>query len=189
MDKAMRNTSSEPPLRPAVGAASTSAGSGAGAEKEVVVPVLEEVLDVGTRRIETDSGVRIHKRVQERVQLVDEPLVKDEFAVERVPVGRYIDAPTGVRYEGDTTVVPILEEVLIVEKRLLLKEEVRITRHRRQHRNPQRVVLRREQAEVEQFGELAARHEAAQAEARDGGSDGRNSSSFFAKARAWVRGW
>jgi len=185
----MRKTA-EPPLRPPVGAAPRSAGSSsARPEKDVVVPVLEEVLDVGTRRIETDSGVRIHKRVQERVQVIDEPLAKDELAVKRVPIGRYVDAPPSVRYEGDTTIVPILEEVLIVEKRLLLKEEVRITRQRLQHRSPQRVVLRREQAEVEQFGELAARHEAAQTAPRGNGVDGTNSSSFFARARAWMRGW
>ena len=125
------------------------------ATNEAVVPVAEERLDVGTRRIETDSGIRVHKTVDERVQLIDEPLTKDELSVERVPVDRYVDEPVSVRYEGDTMVVPVLEEVLVVEKRLLLKEEVRITRRTQEYRNPQRVTLRREHAEVEHFGDAA----------------------------------
>src|SRR5690606_31687528 len=61
-----------------------------------------------------------------------------------------------IRYEGDTMIVPVLEEVLVMQKRLLLEEEVRITRRRSEHRAPQRVMLREEHAEVERFGDAAA---------------------------------
>lgn len=33
-----------------------------------------------------------------------------------------------IRTEGDVTIVPVLEEVLVVEKRLVLKEELHIRR-------------------------------------------------------------
>jgi stress response protein YsnF len=48
-------------------------------------------------------------------------------------------------------VVPVLEEVLVVQKQLRLKEEVRITRHRREAHAPQTIVLRSEEVEVERF--------------------------------------
>jgi stress response protein YsnF len=46
---------------------------------------------------------------------------RDHFAVNRV-----VDAPSAIRQEGDTIIVPVLEEIMVVEKRLLLKEEIHI---------------------------------------------------------------
>ena len=56
-----------------------------------------------------------------------------------------------MRQEGDTLIVPVLEEVLVVEKRLLLKEEVRITRTRTEVHSPQAVTLRSEEAVIEEI--------------------------------------
>ena len=106
---------------------------------------------MGKRRVETGRGVRVRKTVQERQAVVDEPLAKDEVRVERVKVDRTVEAPVEVRYEGDTMIVPVLEEVLVVQKRLVLKEEIRITRRRSATHAPQRVTLRSEQAQVERI--------------------------------------
>jgi uncharacterized protein (TIGR02271 family) len=121
------------------------------AHEETIIPVLEEELDVRTRRVELDSGVRIEKQVEQREELIDEPLTKEEVAVERITVNRPVDGPVAVRYEGDTMIVPVLEEVLVVEKRLVLKEEIRITRRKTEFRAPERVTLRREIAAVERI--------------------------------------
>lgn len=43
--------------------------------------------------------------------------------VTRMPIDAEVTTPPGVRVEGDTTIVPVIEEVLVVEKRLILKEE------------------------------------------------------------------
>jgi uncharacterized protein (TIGR02271 family) len=116
-------------------------------------PVMEEELHVAKRVIDTGRGVRVHKTVSEREQLVDQPLLRDELTVEHVPVGRVVEeaSPPQMRYEGDTLVVPVLEEVLVVQKQMLLKEEVRITRHRHQVQMPQSVRLRSEHISVERF--------------------------------------
>lgn len=118
-------------------------------------PVMEERLQVGKRVVDTGRGLRVRKTVGERERIVDEPTLRDELAVEHVPVGQIVsgDTPPHTRYEGDTLVVPVLEEVLVVQKQLLLKEEVRITRRRHEVREPQRVVLRSEHVEVERFDE------------------------------------
>ena len=122
------------------------------AEREqTVIPVLQEELEVGTRRVETGAGIRVEKTVEEREERVDEPLTKEEVEVERIPVNRAVEGPVAVRYEGDTMIVPVLEEVLVLEKRLVLKEEIRITRRQREFHDPQRIVLRREHATVERI--------------------------------------
>lgn len=53
-----------------------------------------------------------------------------------------------IRFEGDTTIVPVVEEVAVVQKRLVLREEIRITKRRRERRERMQVPLRRERAEV-----------------------------------------
>lgn len=116
----------------------------------LVLPVVAEELDVRKRKVET-GGVRITKRVHEWQEIVDEPLLEEEIKVERVIINRVVDGALPVRYEGDTMIVSLLEEVLVVEKRLMLKEEVHITKRRSETHKPQRVTLRSEEAAVERF--------------------------------------
>jgi len=114
----------------------------------VVVPVVAEEAVIGKRRVES-GRVRVHKTVRTAEKVVDEPVVREEVHVERVAINRPIDAPVGPRQEGDTLIVPLLEEILVVEKRLVLKEEIRITRRRSEQRSSQTVTLRTEEATVE----------------------------------------
>jgi hypothetical protein len=73
--------------------------------------------------------------------LPGEILYTDVVDVTRVPVNRLVDAHPEVREEGGTIVVPVVEEVIVIEKRLMLKEEVRITRRRSEVSEPRRIVL------------------------------------------------
>lgn len=119
------------------------------------IPVIEEQLGVGTRTVDTGRGVRVHKAVAEQPVTLDERLLCDEVEVTRVPVGRVVahDQAPAVRYEGETLVVPVLEEVLVVERRLRIKEEIHITRARRERRHHETVVLKAEQVDIERFDE------------------------------------
>jgi uncharacterized protein (TIGR02271 family) len=54
----------------------------------------------------------------------------DRVEVERVPVNEELGTPPRIREEGDTLVVPVVEEVLVVTKRYRVIEEVRVTKHR-----------------------------------------------------------
>jgi uncharacterized protein (TIGR02271 family) len=118
------------------------------ADRPYVLPVIAEVLDIQRQRSEV-GRVRVHKRVNQQHELVDEPLLREEVQVERVAINQVIDQPVSVREEGDTLIVPIMEEVLVVEKRLLLKEEVRITKRTVETRQPQEITLRSEEVIVE----------------------------------------
>ena len=122
-------------------------------EEQGVVPVVREELAVGKRTVETGEGIRVTKTVSERQQVVDELLAKEDVAVERVSVNRVVDAASipGIRQEGTTIIVPVLEEILVVEKRTIVKEELRITSTRREVREPAKFVLRSEEVSVERF--------------------------------------
>ncbi len=76
-------------------------------------------------------------------------LHSEEIEVRRVPVNRDLDAPVAVRYEGETMIVPVVEEVLIVKKQLRLKEEIHIIRKQTVQRHQEEVLLRREEVIVE----------------------------------------
>jgi stress response protein YsnF len=122
-------------------------------EEQITIPVVREEPVVRKRSVETGNGVRIAKTVAQREYLVDEMLAKDDVLIERVDVGRVVDAADlpGIRYEGATMIVPVLEEILVAEKRTILKEELRITSTRRHVREQQRVALRSEEVSVDPF--------------------------------------
>jgi len=116
----------------------------------LVLPVIQEARDVQTRTVEM-GRVRIRKLVHEHEEIVDPPLWRDEVVVERVPINRVVEGPISVRSEGETLIIPLLEEVLVIETRFLLKEEIRISKRRVETHRPQRVTLRREEALVERL--------------------------------------
>jgi uncharacterized protein (TIGR02271 family) len=122
------------------------------AEERIVMPVVAETLEVEKRKVQT-GGVRVRKVVHEREEVVDEPLMREEVQVKRVPINRVVDAPVPVRHVGNTMIISLLEEVVVVEKRLMLKEELHITKGEIETYKPQRVTLRSEEAVVERVGE------------------------------------
>lgn len=119
--------------------------------EEIVIPVVAEELSIERQRVKRGT-VRVHKRVATREEVVDEPTIREEIHVEHVPVNALVeDEPPQPRTEGDIFIIPIIEEVLVVERRLLVREEVRISRRRTRVSNPQRVTLHREYIEVERI--------------------------------------
>jgi uncharacterized protein (TIGR02271 family) len=122
------------------------------AEDEKVIPVVEEQLEVERRRVPRGK-VLIHKKVDADQITVDEPVLHEWYDIERVPVNRLIDEPVEPYYEGDTFILPVLEEVVVVEKKLLLREEVRVRRKRETERDPQKVSVRRERIDFERVPE------------------------------------
>ena len=91
----------------------------------------------------TESVKRGDQRIDiERLEpaMLDEPLVSEEVEVERVPLGRWVEGPVPVRQEGDTTIITLLEEEVVVERRLRATEEIRITKRRSVERRNARVL-------------------------------------------------
>lgn len=114
----------------------------------ITIPVIEERANVFRRKVER-ARVRIEKKVHEREETIQDTGYEEEVQIERIPKNELLDQPLSVRHEGDTMVIPVMEEILVVEKRLVLKEEVRVTRRKQAAREPKRVRLRREEVIVE----------------------------------------
>jgi uncharacterized protein (TIGR02271 family) len=91
------------------------------------IPVFEETLRVD-KTVRDADRVLIKTSVQERTEYAELELCSGEATIERFAVNRVVDAPPAIRQEGDTIIIPVLEEIMVVEKRLLLKEEIHIRR-------------------------------------------------------------
>jgi uncharacterized protein (TIGR02271 family) len=114
-------------------------------EDELRVQRTEEELAVGTRQREAGS-IRVRKRVRTDRERIEVPTRHEEISVERVPLeGEASEAEIG----EDEVVVPVTEEEIVVHKRPVLKEEVRIRKEVVEEREVVEEDVRREEVEVE----------------------------------------
>lgn len=122
------------------------------ANEPMVIPVIQEEITVDKRVIETGK-VRISKRISEREELVDVPLLQEKVTVERVPINLFVETQPPVRQEGDTIIIPVVEEQVIVQKKLLLVEELRVSKQVVENHQPQPVILLKEEVEITRSAE------------------------------------
>jgi stress response protein YsnF len=115
---------------------------------DVRIPLVEERLVTSKREVET-GRVKVRTLVDEQETLVRETLRHATVEVERVPVEREIDAVPPVREEDGVTIIPVVREMLVVEKKLILAEEIRLRRCTREEEYAQPVLLKSQRAVVE----------------------------------------
>jgi uncharacterized protein (TIGR02271 family) len=114
-------------------------------EDELRVQRTEEELIAGTRQREAGS-IRVRKRVRTDRERIEVPTRHEEVSVERVPVeGEASEAEIG----ADEVVVPVTEEEIVVHKRPVIKEEVRIRKDVVEDTEVVEEDVRREEVEVE----------------------------------------
>jgi uncharacterized protein (TIGR02271 family) len=114
-------------------------------EDEVRVQRTEEELRVGTRERKAGS-IRVRKRVRTDRERIEVPTRHEEVSVERVPVeGEASEAEIG----AEEVMVPVTEEEIVVHKRPVLKEEVRIRKDVVEETEVVEEDVRREEVEVE----------------------------------------
>lgn len=121
---------------------------------EVVLPLAEESAVVA--RVRQEGGrVRVSLRTETLPAEVTETLRSERVEVVRVAVNRTLaagePAPEPRQDAQGNWVIPVLEEVLVVERRLLLREEIHLTRHASEEQLREVVALRRQHAEVERL--------------------------------------
>jgi stress response protein YsnF len=95
--------------------------------------------------------VRVTTKTHEIEDRATATLEHSDLQVTRVPIDQVVDVAPEVRVEGDVTIVPVLEEVLVVEKRLVLKEELHIKRVRNIETVDVPVKLRKQEATIERI--------------------------------------
>ena len=123
-------------------------------QEVAAIPLVEERLSIEKRQIEA-GRLRVRISVDEREERVPVTLAHDEVEIERVPKNLPLSELPSVRLEGNTTVIPVVEEVVVVEKRLVLVEEIHVRRKTGSSAEEIPVMLRSEQASIERDGEAS----------------------------------
>ena len=114
-------------------------------EDELRVQRTEEELAAGTREREAGQ-FKVRKRVRTDREQIEVPTRHEEVTVERVPVeGEATEAEIG----EDEVVVPVTEEEVVVGKRAVVKEEVRIRKDVVEDTEVVEEDVRREEIDVE----------------------------------------
>ena len=112
------------------------------------IPLVEESPQVDKHIIEGDT-VTVSTRTIEDTEWVRETLSSETVDISRVPIGKDVSVIPSIREEGDVTIVPVVEERLVVTKQLHLVEEIHIGKKRTRTAVSEPVVVRRMQAVID----------------------------------------
>jgi uncharacterized protein (TIGR02271 family) len=112
--------------------------------------VLQEKANIDKRVVESGK-VYIHKKVHETDEEIAVPVSHEAVTIKKIPVNKYVDAAPSVRNEGNTTIIPVIKEVLVIEKKLLLVEEVHVIKDIVEKTEEHTIPLRKEEIEVERY--------------------------------------
>ncbi|MGB3587149.1 MAG: YsnF/AvaK domain-containing protein [Tunicatimonas sp.] len=111
------------------------------------IPVIKERVVIDKRSVDT-AKVRIAKNVNERNIQLDVSEEHDNVQVERVPIGQVVEIEPIARYEGDTLIIPVLREEVVIEKKITLVEEIRVTRKKEETTRRVNINLKEEEVNI-----------------------------------------
>lgn len=121
---------------------------------EEIIPVIQEDVVIGTERATTGT-VRVRTVIHQDEHAIDEPVTMTDVEVKRVPVDLWTDEPIADRVEGDTRIISVHREEVIVQRRLHVVEEVHVTLRRREERHREIVRTRQTQVVVDRDGSIS----------------------------------
>jgi uncharacterized protein (TIGR02271 family) len=128
-------------------------------KNQVVVPLLEEQLAVKKDRVQAGEVI-LRKAISSHMEELPVELAHDEVQVDRVAVNRVLeDGESAEPYQdGEVWVIPVVHEELVVLKRRLVAEEIRVTRRRATREKTVRGEVRREEITIDTTGDLNYRN-------------------------------
>jgi uncharacterized protein (TIGR02271 family) len=116
---------------------------------EIRIPVIEEKISID-KAVVTTGSLSVRKSVEEVTEPLSAMLTSESYEVHRVPKNEILEtAPSGTYQENDTIIIPVVEERLIVEKRLVLVEEIHLVKRETKREYKDEVTLRREKVTIE----------------------------------------
>jgi len=121
--------------------------SGTGTADTVVIPLAIEQAEITTRTVPV-ARVSVRTVTEERDEVIDVPLATERVEITRVPVDRIVDSAPPIQEQGDVTIIPVVEEVIVVERRLRVKEEIHLRRVRTIDRHHETVKVRAQTVDV-----------------------------------------
>lgn len=117
-------------------------------DAKIVVPVLEEEIRI-TKKIVDTGVVNLSKTINESVESFNIPLAHEEIVVNRIPKNEIIDVmPAASRYDGEVMIIPVLKEVAVIEKRIMLVEEIHISKVKTEKTETHEVTVRKEEMNI-----------------------------------------
>jgi uncharacterized protein (TIGR02271 family) len=116
-------------------------------EEEVKIPLREEELDV--EKTQRTENVRLRKVVHTELRTITVPISREELVVERVPAGEAADYDSEKAFREEEINIPLREEEIDVQKRTVLKEEVRLSKKPHTEHKKVSEKVRREDVDIE----------------------------------------
>ena len=113
--------------------------------EQQTIPLHLEELSISRRKIAGDT-ITVRVVTHEAEQQVDEALHHERVEITRVPIGRIVDAVPPVREDGELTIMSVVEEVVVVEHKLRLVEEIHLRRVQVDDRHRETVMVRHQEA-------------------------------------------
>ena len=97
-------------------------------QETIVLPIINEEVVVD-KQVDENGKVLISKKILEEDFNTIMPVFREEVLIERFQINSFVDGvPPITRVEGEKTIIPVLKEVYV--KRLLLVEELHITKQK-----------------------------------------------------------
>jgi uncharacterized protein (TIGR02271 family) len=113
-----------------------------------VIPLVEETVRVEKEEVVT-GRVRVRTVTEETDHIVGQDLDTENVEISRIPVNREVAEAPAIRQDGDVTIISLVEEIIVVTKKLVVTEEVRIRRIRSSEHVETTINLRKQSAVVE----------------------------------------
>jgi uncharacterized protein (TIGR02271 family) len=114
-------------------------------DKDIVIPVLREEVEVDKRIVER-GGVIIEKKTETEEISIDMPLLSDEINIEKISINQYIDSYPETKQDDQEIIIPVVKEVII--KKLLLVEEIHITKNKTTVTKNQKIKIKKDRVEI-----------------------------------------
>jgi len=122
--------------------------------EERVIPIIEEQLRIDKKIIEKARYTFDKEVAEEQVEL-NIPLNQEHITIEKKEINQYVEtAPPAVRYEGDTMIISVLREEAVIVKKLMLVEELHVTRHSSEEMHSSTHTVRKEKIIINKIEKL-----------------------------------
>ncbi len=117
---------------------------------ELVLPVIQEELQVGKRQVES-GGVRVTTDVKSTPVEEQVTLREEKIDIERRPVNRAVTDADMTAFKNGVIEVTTTGEEAMISKQARVVEEVRVGKHATQHTETVRDSVRRTDVQIEQL--------------------------------------
>ena len=118
--------------------------------KEEVIPVIHEHVVIRKETVETGK-VRIRKKITEETASINLPIINESYNIEHLPGNSKIldTPPPAIRYEGNKTIISVLKEITVVQKKYEVIEEIHLTRKLTVTPLSQEITLLKEHVQID----------------------------------------